>query len=80
MVKKEKQAEYVSVFWQKVYIAISWHLKRYDQFLVIAFNSVPLIYVSTKYTFTIFLGDIKCIEEKKDTLKFRKNVLVDYYH
>lgn len=56
------------------------NLKRYDQFLVIAFNSVPLIYVSTKYTFTIFLGDIKCIEEKKDTLKFRKNVLVDYYH
>ena len=57
------------------------NLKRYDQFLVIAFNSVPLIYVSTKYTFTIFLGDIKCIEEKKDTLKFRKNVLVNtYYH
>lgn len=56
------------------------NLKRYDQFLVIAFNSVPLIYVSTKYSFTIFLGDIKCIEEKRDTLKFRKNVLVDYYH
>lgn len=56
------------------------NLKRYDQFLVIAFNSVPIIYVSTKYPSTVFLGDKKCIEEKKDTLKFRKNVLVDYYH